>query len=113
MNFPGDFTDTIKNRTEQNRTEQNRTVIWGGASKGVIFALLKTRAGQLINNIIDINPAKQGKFIAGTGLAIKSPAQGLLELKEGDTIFVMNSNYLDEIKDMTDNKYQYITVDSA
>ena len=108
INFPSGFTDTI-----QNRTEQNRTVIWGGASKGVIFALLKARAGQLINNIIDMNPAKQGKFIAGTGLEIKSPAQGLLELKEGETIYVMNSNYFDEIKDMTDNKYQYVTVDSA
>lgn len=108
VNFPGDFTDTINNTTQH-----NTTVIWGGASKGVIFALLKTRAGQLVNNIIDINPAKQGKFIAGTGLEIKSPAQGLLELKEGDTIFVMNSNYLDEIKDMTDDKYEYVTVDTA
>ena len=79
----------------------------------MIFALLKTRAGQLIDNIIDINPAKQGKFIAGTGLEIKSPAQGLLELKKGDTIFVMNSNYLDEINDMTNNMYQYVTVDST
>ena len=79
----------------------------------MIFALLKTRAGKLIDNIIDINPAKQGKFTAGTGLEIKSPAQVLLELKEGDIIFVMNSNYLDEIKNMTDNKYKYITVDSA
>jgi SAM-dependent methyltransferase len=113
VNFPSDFTDTIQNRTEQNRTEQNRTAIWGGASKGVIFALLKTRAGQSINNLIDINPAKQGKFIAGTGLEIKSPEQGLLELEEGDTIFVMNSNYLEEIKAMTNNNYHYVSIDST
>ena len=108
VNFPSDFADTI-----ENRTEQNRTAIWGGAAKGVIFALLKTRAGQSINNVIDINPAKQGKFIAGTGLEIKSPQQGLSELKEGDTIFVMNSNYLEEIKAMSNNNYHYVSIDST
>ena len=67
----------------------------------------------MINNVIDINPAKQGKFIAGTGLEIKSPEQGLSELEEGDTIFVMNSNYLEEIKVMTNNDYHYVSIDST
>lgn len=107
VDFPSDFTDTI-----MNRTELNRTVIWGGASKGVIFALLKTQAGQSVNNVIDINPAKQGKFLAGTGLEIKSPYQCLPQLQEGSTIFVMNSNYLEEIKEMSNNNYHYVTIDS-
>lgn len=105
-NFPSDFTDTI-----QNRAEQNRISIWGGASKGVIFTLLKTRAGQSIHSVIDINPAKQGKFMAGTGLEIKSPEHGLSELEEGDIIFVMNSNYLEEIKEISNNNYHYVSID--
>lgn len=105
VEFPSDFTDTIKNSTEQ-----NRTVIWGGASKGVIFALLKFRAGQSINKVIDINPAKQGKFLAGTGLQISSPDHCLSDLEEDTTIFVMNSNYLEEIKELTKNAFHYVTI---
>ena len=63
--------------------------------------------------MIDINPVKQGKFIAGTGLEIKSPDQGLSELEEGDTIFVMNSNYLEEIKELSNNSYHYVTIDAV
>lgn len=110
VDFPSDFTDTILKRKEQNRTESS--IIWGAASKGVIFTLLSSRAGITIKTVIDINPAKQGKFMAGTGLKIKLPDQCLAELQEGATILVMNSNYLDEIKKMTNNNYHYATIDS-
>ena len=108
VNLPPDFTNNI---AEQNRTEQNRTVIWGGASKGVVFALLKARAGHSANTVIDINPAKQGKYLPGTGLQVKSPAQGLENLEAGSTIYVMNSNYLEEIKQMSNNVFNYIGID--
>ena len=101
----------FQNRTEQNRTEQNRIAIWGGASKSVIFALLSARAGNSVTTVIDINPAKHGKFIAGTGLQVKLPAHGLLDIKVGSAIYVMNSNYLEEIKKMSDHSFNYIGVD--
>jgi len=103
VNFPEDFAKNI--------TEQDRTAIWGGASKGVIFALLKERAGCPVETVIDINPAKQGKFLPGTGLQVKSPAHGLAELQIGSTIYVMNSNYLEEIKKMSGNIFNYIGID--
>lgn len=108
VNFPPEFATNI---TEQNKTEQNRTAIWGGASKGVIFALLKERSGYPVKTVIDINPAKQGKFLPGTGLPVKSPMQGLAELQSGSTIYVMNSNYLEEIKQMSRNIFKYIGID--
>ena len=108
INFPGDFAENI---IEQNRTEQNRTAIWGGASKGVIFALLKARVGQPVSTVIDINPAKQGKFLPGTGLQVKSPEQGLADMQSGSNIYVMNSNYLEEIKRMSDHNFNYIGID--
>jgi SAM-dependent methyltransferase len=108
VNFPSDFDRNIK---EQNRTEQNRTVIWGGSSKGVIFALLKARAGQPVTTVIDINPAKQGKFLPGTGLQVKAPDQGLAGMRSGSTIYVMNSNYLEEIKQMSNHNFNYIEID--
>jgi SAM-dependent methyltransferase len=108
VSFPGDFAGNI---TEQNRTEQNRTAIWGGASKGVIFALLKARVGQPVSTVIDINPAKQGKFLPGTGLQVKSPEQGLADMQSGSNIYVMNSNYLEEIKQMSNYTFNYIGID--
>ena len=83
-------------------------MVWGAASKGVIFALLRERAGQPIDLVIDINPAKQGRFLPGTGLQVVSPAQALATLAAGSIIYVMNSNYLQEIRAMTNNSFTYV-----
>ncbi len=90
-----------------------RSAVWGGASKGVIFTLLKARAGQAVDIVIDINPAKQGKYLAGAGIQVQSPAKALPRLPPGSPIFVMNSNYLDEIKRMSGNAYHYIEIDNG
>lgn len=108
VDFPFDFTS---NAAEIDSIKMKSTAIWGGASKGVIFALLKKRAGYPVSTVIDINPAKQGMFISGTGLQVKSPTQGIADLQSGSTIYVMNSNYLEEIKKMSNNMFNYITID--
>lgn len=106
--FPKDFTGVI---TTPDQTSQ--VVIWGGASKGVIFALLKARAGCPVSTVIDINPAKQGKYLAGSGLQVRSPAVVLETLPKGSTIYVMNSNYLAEIIQMTQNEFKYVCIDNG
>jgi hypothetical protein len=113
VNFPSDFTDKIKTQFSpvQPNTGQHSTAIWGGASKGVIFSLLKARAGYPVSTVIDINPAKQGCFIAATGLQVQSVVEGLAALNKGATIYVMNSNYLEEIKQMSNNSFNYIGID--
>lgn len=108
VNFPPDFTKKIM---KQCRVVQGNAAIWGGASKGVIFSLLKARSGYPVNTVIDINPAKQGRFLPGTGLLVKSPTQGIADLQNGSTIYVMNSNYLDEIKYMSNNNFNYVGID--
>ena len=92
-------------------TAQDHTTIWGGASKGVIFSLLKARVNQPVSTVIDINPAKQGKYLPATGLLVQSPAKVLGMLPQKSTIFIMNSNYSDEIKTMSNNNFNYIEVD--
>ena len=92
------------------RTEKRRA-IWGGASKGVIFSLYMQRAGVDIDMAIDINPGKQGKYLAATGLRVASPDEAEQSLKPGDDIFVMNSNYLDEIVNQSGDQFNYLTVD--
>lgn len=108
VNFPDNFLQNLK---EQSKAEQNRTAVWGGASKGVIFTLLKSRFNQIIDIVIDINPAKQGKYLPASGLRVNSPEGALKMLPDGSTIFVMNSNYLKEIKQMSNNFYNYVSID--
>jgi hypothetical protein len=108
FNFPEDFTAGI--HAEKYNTKRPPTV-WGGASKGMIFSLLRFRAGYPVNAVIDISPAKQGKFLGATGIRVESPEEVLPRLLPGDPIFVMNSNYLEEIKSITQNKFTYILTD--
>ncbi len=106
--FPGDFLGKLN--------EMNMgacTAVWGAASKGVIFSLLKHRVGQPIDVCIDINPGKQGKFIAATGTPVLPPGEGISKLPKGSTVYVSNSNYLEEIKTMSDNAFNYVSIDDA
>ncbi len=108
VDFPIDFIESV---TKPNQIRSDNAAIWGGASKGVIFALLRARAGYPVKTVIDINPAKQGKYLPATGLRVQPPKIAETELPDGATIYVMNSNYLDEIRAMTNNKFNYIGID--
>ncbi len=94
------------------RAKFNTTAIWGGGSKGVIFSLLNARAGKTVDIVIDINPAKQGKYLPFSALQVSAPEQAMRTLKPGSTIYVMNSNYLNEIQKLTCNKYKLIGIDN-
>jgi hypothetical protein len=110
--FPSDFLDTINRYAArlgtQNTEHRTTSAIWGGASKGVIFALFMERAGAKIDIVIDINPMKQGKYLAATGMKVQSPEEAMDRLTPGADLFVMNSNYLDEIKDITAHRFNYL-----
>lgn len=102
---------TFGPREKHIQTDHDQAVIWGGASKGVIFALQRMRGGSPISTVIDINPAKQGKYLPATGLRVESPNEVLPRLSDGTTIYVMNSNYLDEIREQAGPTFQYIGID--
>ncbi len=74
---------------------------------------MRERLGKPVQAIIDINPAKHGKYAAVTGIQIQSPETALPMLPEDTTIFIMNSNYSNEIKEMSGNAYKYITIDDG
>lgn len=74
-----------------------RGVVWGAGSKGVTF-LNAMDAGDEIVAVIDINPRKQGKYVAGTGQQIVPPS--LLAGLRPDFVIIMNANYRDEIGEM-------------
>jgi hypothetical protein len=70
--------------------------IWGAAAKGTTLVNTIDPENRRIRFLIDINPAKQGKFVPGTGHQIVSP-EYLKEQNGGIAGIVnMNPNYLEE-----------------
>jgi len=108
--FPKDFLNELDELAGAASGATTR-VVWGAAAKGVIFSHHLMVRGLHLDFAIDINPAKQGKFLAGSALPVLSPEAGLLNLVAGDDVFVMNSNYLSEISLQGGNKLHYIAAD--
>ena len=75
-------------------SDEEKVVVWGAGSKGITFLNMMTD-GEGIDYIIDQNPAKIGKFVAGSGQQIQSP--DFLAEYRPDMVIVMNPLYRDEI----------------
>jgi len=110
--FPADFTaGIVASRRIAEAAGGKRLAIWGASSKGVIFSNHMRRAGIALDLAIDLNPAKQQRYIASTGLKIVSPQEALRVLPPGSIVFVMNSNYFDEIVAQSGKVFHYVKVD--
>jgi hypothetical protein len=105
IQFPTDF------RPNFPKLHEPCSAIWGAASKGVIFALMMTRAGINAELAVDINAAKQGKYLPATGLPVFAPSDAIKQLVPGSTLYVMNSNYMEEIREMSHNLFNYVGID--
>lgn len=103
------LTEMINSRLESSKLfafaigNLGRYWIWGGATKGilVLYHLLqyKGRVARHPEGIIDINPAKQAKFSAATGIEIISPKSFLALVRNGDVVFVANPIYETEVEE--------------
>jgi SAM-dependent methyltransferase len=82
---------------EKIKTAGQRAVVWGGGSKGVTF-LNTLQKQNHIEYVVDINPRKHGKYVAGTGQKIVPP-EHLMEYRP-DIAFAMNPIYLEEIRQL-------------
>lgn len=77
---------------------QGPVALWGAGAKGCTLAALVDPGATLVDSLVDINPGKQGHFVAGTGHPILSPAQAA---RRGvRSAILMNPNYLDECRAM-------------
>lgn len=74
-----------------------RVVVWGAGSKGVTFLNL-IRAEGAVRYAVDLNPRKEGMFIAGSGQRIVPP--GFLREYRPDIVIVMNALYEREIREV-------------
>jgi hypothetical protein len=71
-----------------------RVAIWGSGSKCVAF-LSTIGLQNPVDAIVDINPHRHGRFLAGLGYEVRSP-QALREVRP-DLVVVMNPIYRQEI----------------
>jgi hypothetical protein len=72
-----------------------KIVIWGMATKGVIYSLYLCNRGIRIDHCVDINTRKQGKYCPLSGLKIISPET--LGTDQEYAVICMNPNYVSEI----------------
>jgi SAM-dependent methyltransferase len=83
-----------RERLENSQQQGQRVVVWGSGSKGVAF-LTTLEVRDMVDYVVDINPNRQGYFMAGTGQEIVSPA--FLKEYRPDVVIVMNPIYRNEI----------------
>jgi len=96
--FAGNYFKTLNDwqtKMDLLKKRGQRTVIWGAGSKGITF-LNSMMIKNQIEYVVDINPRKKGKFVAGTGQEIISPNR-LIEYKP-DKVVIMNPIYTEEIR---------------
>jgi SAM-dependent methyltransferase len=72
-----------------------RLALWGAAAKGVTFANLVDPDRACFECLVDINPTKQGGYVAGTGHPIIAPRD--LVDRGVSLAVVLNPNYKDEV----------------
>lgn len=72
-----------------------QVAIWGAGAKGVTFANLVDPHRQYVSCVIDVNPAKQGGYIPGTGHPIVAPEE--LSARQISSAILLNPSYKDEI----------------
>lgn len=111
IELPDDFMAGVEQSKAHALGNSGPMAIWGASSKGVIFSHHLRAAGVEFDVAVDINPVKQGKYMAGTGLAIVSPDRALESLPPGALVFVMNSNYFEEIVAQSRGRFRLVKVE--
>lgn len=77
------------------KKNNHKVVLWGSGSKGVSF-LTTLGISEQIEYVVDINPYRQGNYMAGTGQLIVAP--DYLKEYRPDAVIIMNAIYREEIQ---------------
>lgn len=84
-----------KQQLDDIRSNHKRAVLWGAGARGDTF-LNAIGVGNEIPMVVDLNPRKWGKHMAGTGQPIHSPED--LKAEPPDVVVIANEIYLEEIR---------------
>ncbi len=78
------------------QTQRKRVMLWGGGSKAVAF-LTTLGVREEVIGALDINPYKDGSFLAATGTPVYAPQH--LPTLQPDIILLMNPIYQQEVSE--------------
>ena len=91
----GDRLDGLRRDLERWRRARRTVAVWGSGSKAVSY-LTTLGLGEEIAAVVDINPHKWGRYLAGTGHEIVSPDR-LRDIRP-EVVVIMNPIYTEEIR---------------
>lgn len=96
--YQAHYQDHLRRLKTTLKTLKNKgpVALWGAGAKGVTVCNIADQDASLIDAIIDVNPAKQGGFIAGTGHSILGPDD--IKSRGIRSALIMNPNYRKEIE---------------
>jgi 2-polyprenyl-3-methyl-5-hydroxy-6-metoxy-1,4-benzoquinol methylase len=77
--------------------KENAIFIWGAGAKGVTFVNLFDQQQKYISALIDINPAKQDRYVGVTSHEVISPDKMRIKYNTSQ-IIILNNNYFKEIE---------------
>jgi SAM-dependent methyltransferase len=84
----------VRDQLEAFKAAGERVAVWGASSKAVGY-LATLGVGAEVEVLVDINPRKQGRFLAGSGHEIVAPAD--LMARPPDVVLLMNPVYRHEV----------------
>jgi SAM-dependent methyltransferase len=106
-----DLVDSWQARMAVWQERRRRVVIWGVGTKGATFLNVLGLTHDKLEYAVDMHPAKQGKFVPGTGQEILAPEA--LAVHRPGTIVVMNPLYTPEIREMVCKYVQNVRLVAA
>jgi len=86
---------SLRMRLEELGASKKRIVVWGAGSKGVTFSNVMG-LNRFVPFLVDINPKKWGKHVAGTGQQIIPP--DFLKKYQPEIVIILNPLYREEIQ---------------
>jgi SAM-dependent methyltransferase len=90
---------------------EGRVALWGAGAKGATLAALTDPEATLIDCLIDINPRKQGAYLAGTAHPVVAPGQAAA--RGVHTVLLLNPNYRAEVEGMIrDQALPFVLLDA-
>ncbi|MGN6507349.1 MAG: methyltransferase domain-containing protein, partial [Tepidisphaeraceae bacterium] len=85
-----------QNTLDRLNMQGKRVAMWGAGARAQSFCNIFDLTDSTLPFIVDINPARQGKFMPKTMQQVVSPKH--LQIDKPDVILITNSGYAEEIK---------------
>ena len=103
---------TLARRLAIDSLRGRRLVLWGAAGKGITLAHALVQAGIEVSFAVDADPARQHKFMEGSGARVLTPEE-LLDTVSDQLLVVCNPNHLTQVQQFVGASVEAVTLGAA